>query len=102
MDLRPTIHAFIRKLKLASTIEEFKQLEQDFINWISVNNLIKLHSYYKKEWQSCQQLWANIYKPKFATGWMVNETNNLIERFFSVSIVIINNTYFYLCNCMIY
>ncbi|RIA82754.1 hypothetical protein C1645_834854 [Glomus cerebriforme] len=37
----------------------------------------------RQEWQSCQQLWANIYKPKFATGWMVNETNNLIERFFS-------------------
>ena len=79
----------------------FKQLEQEFINWISANNLIKLHSYYKKEWQSCQQLWANIYKPKFATGWMVNETNNLIERFFSVSIVYSNVTICIFYNYMI-
>ncbi|CAB4402361.1 unnamed protein product [Rhizophagus irregularis] len=83
LDARPTVIAFVRKLKLVITIEEFNQLEQDFIKWILTNNLTKLLSYYKKEWQSCQQLWANIYKPKFATGWMVNETNNLIERFFS-------------------
>jgi hypothetical protein len=78
---------------LATTIEEFKQLEQDFINWILSKNLVKVHSYYKKEWQSCQQLWSNVYKPKFATGWMINETNNLIERFFSVSISKINYNY---------
>ncbi|CAB4493468.1 unnamed protein product [Rhizophagus irregularis] len=83
LDARPTVIAFVRKLKLVITIEEFNQLEQDFIKWILTNNLTKLLSYYKKEWQSCQQLWANIYKPKFVTGWMVNETNNLIERFFS-------------------
>ena len=78
---------------MATTIEEFKQLEQDFINWILLKNLVKVHSYYKKEWQSCQQLWSNVYKPKFATGWMINETNNLIERFFSVSISKINYNY---------
>ena len=78
---------------MATTIEEFKQLEQDFINWILSKNLVKVHSYYKKEWQSCQQLWSNVYKPKFATGWMINETNNLIERFFSVSISKINYNY---------
>lgn len=97
MDVRSTIIAFVRKLKLAITIEEFNQLEQVFIKWILANNLTKLLSYYKKEWQSCQQLWANIHKPRFATGWVVNETNNLIERFFSVSIIIIikgNNSLF--------
>ncbi|CAB4430372.1 unnamed protein product [Rhizophagus irregularis] len=83
LDARLTVIAFVRKLKLAITIEEYNQLEQDFIKWILVNNLTKLLSYYKKEWQSCHQLWANVCKPKFATGWMVNETNNLIERFFS-------------------
>ena len=87
--MRSTIYAFIRKLKLATTIEEFEQIEQDFINWILTKYLVKVHSYYKKEWQSCQQLWANCHRPKFATGWMVNETNNLIERFFSVCIIII-------------
>ncbi|PKY51012.1 hypothetical protein RhiirA4_467811 [Rhizophagus irregularis] len=88
LDVRPTVIAFVRKLKLVITIEGFSQLEQDFIKWIlTTNNLTKLlFSYYKKEWQSCQQLWANNYKPKFDTGWMVNETNNLIERFFSVNI----------------
>ncbi|RGB42737.1 hypothetical protein C1646_662022 [Rhizophagus diaphanus] len=35
--------------------------------YITANNLTKLLSYYKKEWQSCQQFWANIHKPRFAT-----------------------------------
>jgi hypothetical protein len=83
---------------LSITIEEFKQLEQDFINWILSKNLVKVHSYYKKEWQPCQQLWLNVYKPKFATEWMINETNNLIERFFSVSISKINYNYNNLLN----
>ena len=95
--MRSTIHSFVRQLKLATTIEEFRQFEQDFITWILAKNLDKVYSYYKKEWQSCQQLWSNVYKPKFATGWMINETNNLIERFFSVSLVIIKcNTFLFL------
>ncbi|CAB5208696.1 unnamed protein product [Rhizophagus irregularis] len=53
LDVRPTVIAFVRKLKLVITIEGFNQLEQDFIKWIlTTNNLTKLLSYYKKEWQS--------------------------------------------------
>ncbi|CAB4410290.1 unnamed protein product [Rhizophagus irregularis] len=53
LDVRPTVIAFVRKLKLVITIEGFSQLEQDFIKWIlTTNNLTKLlFSYYKKEWQ---------------------------------------------------
>ncbi|CAB4385810.1 unnamed protein product [Rhizophagus irregularis] len=51
LDVRPTVIAFVRKLKLVITIEGFNQLEQDFIKWIlTTNNLTKLLSYYKKSW----------------------------------------------------
>ncbi|PKK75273.1 hypothetical protein RhiirC2_863342 [Rhizophagus irregularis] len=50
LDVRPTVIAFVRKLKLVITIEGFNQLEQDFIKWIlTTNNLTKLLSYYKKK-----------------------------------------------------
>src|SRR5438034_7941462 len=70
----------------------YKNVYKPYINRIISVYIFLIGSYYKKEWQSCQQLWAHIYKPKFATGWMVNEKNNLIERFFSVSIVYSNVT----------